>query len=274
MPANKKNTVGKTVKNKHIDLVRNDSWLEPFEDAIRGRHDHALYKLNELTNNGKQTLSDFASGYLYFGLHKTDRGWVFREWAPNATDIYLIGDFNDWKETEKYRMKRLKNGNWEIKLSKTALKHGQLYKLKVHWDGGEGERIPVSKYVYVFATEADRTSYLEMMSGVLYVVRATKKIYIYSGGWICLNDGEASDTYYFDIDNLEIPTGATGLRVTDSRISTGCTGTFTPIASLNDLYGSSTVTCSNGYATIVLSNTSYPMIGTLKISGSTTFSST
>ena len=74
MPANKKNTVGKTVKNKHIGLVRNDSWLEPFEDAIRGRHDHALYKLNELTNNGKQTLSDFASGYLYFGLHKTDRG--------------------------------------------------------------------------------------------------------------------------------------------------------------------------------------------------------
>jgi 1,4-alpha-glucan branching enzyme len=142
MPANKKKSVGKTVKNKHIGLVRNDSWLEPFEDAIRGRHDHALYKLNELTNNGKQTLSDFASGYLYFGLHKTDRGWVFREWAPNATDIYLIGDFNDWKETEKYRMKRLKNGNWEIKLSKTALKHGQLYKLKVHWDGGEGERIP------------------------------------------------------------------------------------------------------------------------------------
>lgn len=143
-----------------------------------------------------------------------------------------------------------------------------------YYDNLEGERIPVSKYVYVFATESDRTSYLEMMSGVLYVVRATKKIYIYSGGWICLNDGEASDTYYFDIENLEVPTGATGLRVTDSRISTNCTGTFTPIASLNDLYGNSTVTCSNGYATIVLSNTSYPMIGTLKISGSTTFSST
>ncbi len=85
---------------KHIGIVKNDPWLEPFEGAICGRHDHALYKLNELTNGGKQTLSDFASGYLYFGLHKTSKGWVLREWAPNATDIYLVGDFNGWQEDE------------------------------------------------------------------------------------------------------------------------------------------------------------------------------
>ena len=130
-------------KIQHIGLVKNDPWLEPFEDAIRGRHEHALYKLNELTNNGRQTLSDFASGYLYFGLHQTEKGWVLREWAPNATEIYVVGDFNDWREDEKYRMKRLKNSaNWEIKLPARAMKHGDLYKLKVHWQGGEGERIP------------------------------------------------------------------------------------------------------------------------------------
>ena len=138
-----KKTKTKTIKKiQHIGLVKNDSWLEPYEDAIKGRHDHALWKLNQLTNNGKQTLSDFASGYLYFGLHRTDKGWVLREWAPNATEIYLIGDCNGWQETDKYKMKRLKNGNWELKLSKTALKHEQLYKLSVHWDGGQGERIP------------------------------------------------------------------------------------------------------------------------------------
>ena len=85
---------------KHIGIVKNDPWLEPFEGAICGRHDHALYKLNQLTDNGKQTLSDFASGYLYFGLHKTAKGWVLREWAPNATDIYLVGDFNGWNEKD------------------------------------------------------------------------------------------------------------------------------------------------------------------------------
>ena len=91
---------------QHIGLVQNDSWLEPYEDAIRGRHDHAVWKINQLTKNGKKTLSDFASGHLYFGLHKQARGWVFREWAPNATDIYLIGDFNNWKEDEHYRCRR------------------------------------------------------------------------------------------------------------------------------------------------------------------------
>ena len=127
---------------KHIGIVKNDPWLEPFEDAIRGRHDHVLYKLNELTNGGKQSLSDFASGHLYFGLHKTSRGWVLREWAPNATEIYLIGDFNGWQEQEEYKMARIDNGNWEIKLKASQMHHGDLYKLKVKWCGGEGERIP------------------------------------------------------------------------------------------------------------------------------------
>ena len=125
-----KKVIKKVEEPQHIGLVRNDSWLEPFEGAIRGRHDHALWKIGQLTRNGKQTLSQFASGHLYFGLHKLAKGWVFREWAPNATDIYLIGDFNNWQETEKYRCKRIEGtGNWELKLSEKALKHGQLYKI-------------------------------------------------------------------------------------------------------------------------------------------------
>ncbi len=146
MGTSKRASVKKNVssKIKHIGLVKNDSWLESYESAIQGRHDHAIWRLNQLTNNGKQSLSDFASGYLYFGLHKIEKGgWVLREWAPNATEIYLIGDFNDWKESDKYKMKRVgTDGNWEIKLPKSSLKHQQLYKLSVHWNGGQGERIP------------------------------------------------------------------------------------------------------------------------------------
>ena len=139
----KKTTSKKVEEPKHIGLVRNDSWLEPFEQAIRGRHDHALWKIAQLTRNGKKTLSDFASGHLYFGLHKLAKGWVFREWAPNATEIYLIGDFNNWQESDKYKCKRVEGtGNWELKLSEKAIKHGDLYKMKVKWNGGEGERIP------------------------------------------------------------------------------------------------------------------------------------
>ena len=54
-PATKKTTAAKKVVKKaeqtplHIGLVEHDSWLEPFEGAIRGRHDHALWKIGQLT---------------------------------------------------------------------------------------------------------------------------------------------------------------------------------------------------------------------------------
>ena len=127
---------------KTLNLIKNDPWLEPFAGAITGRHQHVLDKEAELTNKGKQTLSDFASGYLYFGLHRTDKGWTFREWAPNATHIYMVGTFNNWEEKAAYKLKKLKNGNWEINLPADAIHHGDLYKLNVYWEGGQGERIP------------------------------------------------------------------------------------------------------------------------------------
>ena len=107
--------VVKNAKPK-LKLIENDPWLEPYSAAIEGRHQNVLSKELELTNGGKTTLSDFASGYLYFGLHRSRKGWTFREWAPNAKEIYLIGDFNDWQMKPAYRMKKVKrsNGVWEI----------------------------------------------------------------------------------------------------------------------------------------------------------------
>ena len=124
-----------------LNIIKNDPWLEPFAKAIEGRHLHAIAKEKELV--GKKSLSEFAGGYLYYGLHFESPEWVFREWAPNAKEIYLIGDFSDWKPTARYKLKRLRGtGNWEIRLPKDALHHGDLYKMLVCWNGGEGERIP------------------------------------------------------------------------------------------------------------------------------------
>ena len=36
----------KTVQPQHIGLVKNDGYLAPYEEAIRGRHDHVLWKLS------------------------------------------------------------------------------------------------------------------------------------------------------------------------------------------------------------------------------------
>ncbi len=140
----KKMTGNKTNSLTQIGIVTHDTYLEPYENAIRGRHDHVAWKINQLTQDGKTSLANFASGHEYYGLHQTARGgWVFREWAPNATEIFLVGDFNQWKELKKFQCQRIEGtGNWELKLPAKAIKHGDLYKMHVKWPGGEGERIP------------------------------------------------------------------------------------------------------------------------------------
>ena len=126
---------------KPLNIIKNDPWLEPYAEAITGRYQDAVNKERELVgNNG--SLVDFANAHHYFGLHRTADGWVFREWAPNATDIILIGDFTRWQEQAKYRLARLDNGVWELKLKHADIHHGDLYKMIVYWDGGMGERIP------------------------------------------------------------------------------------------------------------------------------------
>ena len=122
-------------------IVENDPWLSPFTEVIRKRQERYKKKEEELIRNSS-TLLNFASGYLYFGFHRRENGWVFREWAPNATKISLVGDFNNWKETEEYRLNRKDFGQWEITLLPDALQHGQLYKLLIYWKGGMGYRIP------------------------------------------------------------------------------------------------------------------------------------
>ncbi len=129
-------------EKKTLNIIKNDPWLEPYTDAIVGRHNEALNKEAELCGP-EGTLESFANAHNFFGLHHTaDGGWVFREWAPNATAITLIGDFSKWKIMKKYALKPKKNGVWEIKLKPNDIHHGDLYKMMVSWDGGQGERIP------------------------------------------------------------------------------------------------------------------------------------
>ena len=129
-------------EEEELKIIADDKWLQPYAAAINGRHRHAIDKEAELIH-GQSSISDFATGYLYFGLHASPLEWTFREWAPNATKIYLIGDFNDWTETPEYELHRIAGtNNWELRVPIDAMHHGQLYKMKVYWDGGSGERIP------------------------------------------------------------------------------------------------------------------------------------
>ncbi len=128
--------------NKNLlAVIKNDPWLEPYKDKIWFRHQRVLEKEKELIS-GINDLSEFACGHLYYGLHKEDNSWVFRESAPNASKIFIVGEFNNWKELPEYELKKTTGENWEVVLQRNAMHHKDLYKLSVHWKGGHGFRIP------------------------------------------------------------------------------------------------------------------------------------
>lgn len=121
-------------------ILEIDPYLEPFASDIDLRVE--LYKRKKKELVGKGSLLDFANGYEFFGIHRTENGWVYREWAPAAEKMYFTGDFNDWN-TESHPMTRLENGIFEICLEgKSALQEGQKIQAIVVHNGGLLRRVP------------------------------------------------------------------------------------------------------------------------------------
>ena len=132
----------KKTHDKPYRILSIDPWLKPYAQDI-------VLRMNRFTNirktllGAKGDLNSLANGYMYYGFHRTDGGWVYREWAPGADAMHLIGDFNDWNR-ERHPMTRLEGGNWEIFLEgNDALKHGQLVKVQVTRGGVSSDHIPL-----------------------------------------------------------------------------------------------------------------------------------
>ena len=123
-------------------ILRHDPYLQPYTETIIRRIALCRETEQRLTR-GKTSLADFSSGHEYFGLHFSNNEWVLREWAPNAIKINLIGQFSDWRTTDNSALSSVgSEGVWELRLPADKLKHGDLYRLHLHWPGGEGDRIP------------------------------------------------------------------------------------------------------------------------------------
>lgn len=125
-----------------LKIIEQDPYLKPYEGDLMLRMSKYEAKRRELNPENKK-ISDFANGYLYFGLHFLKNGEaVFREWAPEADSIYIYGDFNGWN-ANSLPLKRLNDGIWEIYLQgENVPKNGQKYKLLVEFNGAMHERIP------------------------------------------------------------------------------------------------------------------------------------
>ena len=90
---------------------------------------------------------EFARAHEYYGIHFDSfrNGWVYREWAPQAYNLFLMGDFNHWNRYS-HPLKKDHRGDWEVFLPyhdyKNSFLHGS--KVKVHIEGKNGalDRIP------------------------------------------------------------------------------------------------------------------------------------
>ena len=125
-----------------------DTLLGPYEAAVRGRARRAFDRAAELTQ-GKSSLADWSNAHRYYGLHRDKRGWVFREWAPHATSMWLVGDFNGWRIDPAFEVFRKPGTDvWERRIASRRIRHGDKFHLEMRWDGGHGERIPAyARYV-------------------------------------------------------------------------------------------------------------------------------
>ena len=98
-----------------LKILKYDPWLKPYKKDLQLRAENLEKKIQSLLPKG-ETLETFASGHQYFGFHKTQSGWFYREWAPAAEKLYLTGDFCNW-ERYAYPMEKKKNGVFELFLS-------------------------------------------------------------------------------------------------------------------------------------------------------------
>ena len=88
-----------------------DPMLAQYREQIDRRHTGIMETRDHIAPGG--SLKDVANNHLYYGLHKDEKGdFVFREWAPNATRIYFVGDCNNWHRSAGYMLKPLGDGSW------------------------------------------------------------------------------------------------------------------------------------------------------------------
>ncbi|MBE5809289.1 MAG: 1,4-alpha-glucan-branching enzyme [Clostridiales bacterium] len=130
---------------KQYRILSIDPYLQPFYKDIELRMQKNADTRTRLLGD-KADLSSFANGYLYYGFHRTETGWVFREWAPGADQVWLTGEFNGWDRTS-HPLKRLDGGVWEIEFDgEDALKHGQQVKITIRRGDQVFDRVP--SYIY------------------------------------------------------------------------------------------------------------------------------
>ncbi|HWQ71177.1 MAG TPA: alpha-amylase family glycosyl hydrolase [Desulfitobacteriaceae bacterium] len=125
-----------------LKILEIDPFLNPYKKDLELRLNRYL-QVKESLLGGKGKFKDFANGYNFFGFQQSGDGWYYREWAPAAEALFLIGDFNNWNR-ESHPLRKTEEGSWEIFLpGKETLPHKSRVKVRVKSKGTDRDRIPL-----------------------------------------------------------------------------------------------------------------------------------
>lgn len=127
---------------RDLNILTIDPWLKSYEKDLMLRMNRYA-KLKKILLGTDGSFRDFANGHNFFGFHQTVDGWYYREWAPAAEALFLIGDFNNWN-TVSHPLTKKDGGVWEIYIGgKNTLAHTSRVKVRVRSKGMERDRIPL-----------------------------------------------------------------------------------------------------------------------------------
>ncbi|KAF9894756.1 alpha-1,4-glucan branching enzyme [Aspergillus nanangensis] len=123
-------------------VIQLDPWLGPFEGALKKRFSFVDGWINKI-NDTEGGMEKFTKGYEKFGLNVNDNGdIIYREWAPNAVEASLVGEFNNWDITA-HPMTKDDFGVWTITIpakdAVPAIPHNS--KIKITMVTPSGERL-------------------------------------------------------------------------------------------------------------------------------------
>jgi 1,4-alpha-glucan branching enzyme len=139
---------GASTQHDGTGLIALDPWLAPYAGALRRRY--TLYRdmLFTLTQ-GQTSLANFATGHMHYGFTRGSQrgrhGLWYREWAPGAAQLSLVGEFNGWNRLA-HPMQRDPHGVWSVFLPDSEyagkIGHGSRVKVNVQSAAGNADRIP------------------------------------------------------------------------------------------------------------------------------------
>lgn len=135
-----------TSQVEKLAIIQEDPWLDPYIKDANDRYDRYINAKKEIEKE-EGSLQEFATGHLYYGINFDEKrnGWTYREWAPKASNLSLIGDFNNWDKSSNPLTKN-DRGDWELFLPFSTYSkkfvHGSRIKVHIETSNGNRDRIP------------------------------------------------------------------------------------------------------------------------------------